>query len=187
MKKVSLLVACIATMLVLSTMSFAAEEAAACDAAAPAVCECGAAQFAYPPANKVFGNRLAVRRAQDTEVVLGKSANVRARRPARNVPLFVVPPPAAPQEECEAAVKAPVIEFNFLSAVRGVPRYSHPLHGGAAQDFAAVVGQGGTVKAPIVNFNFLSAVRGPQHAQYSKLTRHKNVEFSTAPPCTCQQ
>jgi len=185
MKKVSLLVACVAALLVLGTMSFAAEEAA-CVSAAPAACECGAVPFVYPPAShKLFGNRLAMRSAP--EAVTSESAEAYAgnrrdaRRAARNVPYFVVAPPVAVEEcEAETGVKAPVIEFNFLSAVRGAPRYAHPI---ASDNFAAVAGQGGLVKAPIVNFNFLSAVRGSDVPP-----RAPRLPRGYVPPvCTCPQ
>ena len=169
MRKISLLVACVATLLVLSNMNFVAAETAA----PSATCECNAVPYVYPPAahNKVFGNRLAKRHApeavssESAKVYTDRVGRLDARRAARNVPYFVVAPPVTPQEECESvgSVKAPIIDFNFLSAVRG-PLYSHPLHVGGADTVSAVVGQGGEVKAPVVRFNFLSAVRGTARA-----------------------
>jgi len=184
MKKVSLLVACVAALLVLGAMSFAAEEAA-CVSAAPAACECGAVPFIYPPAShKFFGNRLAKRSAPEAVVSEPAEAyavnRVAARRAARSVPYFVVAPPVV-QEECESVVKAPIVEFNFLSAVRGAPRYTHPI---TSDNFAEVAGQGGMVKAPIVNFNFLSAVRGSDVPYRSA---HRVPRGYVPPACTCPQ
>ena len=164
MRKISLLVACVATLLVWSNMNFAAAEPAA-----PSACECGAVPYVYPSAttHKVFGNRLAKRQAPEAvasepaKAYADRASRHDARRAARNVPYFVVAPPVAPQEESESVgvVKAPIIDFNFLSAVRG-PLYSHPLHVGGANNLLAVASQGGMVKAPVVRFNFLSVVRG---------------------------
>ena len=170
MRKISLLVACVATLLVLSNMNFVAAETAT-----PSVCECGAVQLSSPSTthNKIFGNRLAKRQATEAvssepaKAYADRASRLDARRAARNVnaPYFFVAPPIAPQEEDESVgvVKAPIIDFNFLSAVRG-PLYSHPLHVGGADNLSAVAGQGGEVKAPVVRFNFLSAVRGTQRA-----------------------
>ena len=63
MRKISLLVACVATLLILSNMNFVAAE----ETAMPSTCECGAVPFSYSPTthNKIFGNRLAKRHAPE--------------------------------------------------------------------------------------------------------------------------
>ena len=190
MKKLSLLISCVVAMLIVSNTSFAAEEAVADPATTCTCSDCSAVPFAYPPAQKVFGNRLADRKrsqvsalapqAQAGEQSLPFAVNASrrdARRASRAVPapFFAFAPPVVTQEgEADGGkVKAPVI--NFMSIV-GTPRYPYAV---PPQDFAAIAGQGGKVKAPVVNF--MSIVRAPRPNDGKYPGYHP-----ATPNCPCQ-
>ena len=203
MKKLFLLISCFAVVLVLSNVSFAAEEAAACPAA-PCVCsncDCAAFPFDYPP-QRFFGGKFA---AFAGKCPLG-------HRAPQALPCFE---PCAP-EACAPAPYPYPYSNAYLRAVRRVARLAPPpvmpypvpapramavprprmmapppVAAAAAPPamptFAANVGQTGKINymsqkasAPVINF--LSVVRGGPRSPYDPYAGYYPAE-----PCPCQK
>ena len=142
MKKLFLLISCSAVILVLSKMSFAAEEVVT-EPAAP--CTCTASQFVYLPATHKNTRLAALVSKRALAAQEPAEQNRREARKAARAAAPVFQP--VPQEEVDAVqvakLKAPVI--NFMSLVGPQPRY--PVAEGT-----------GYAKVPVINF--MSIVRG---------------------------